>query len=300
MRVLKAHDRQVDVVAFARDSRTLATAGRDGPVRVWDVASGELVWSTDHRAGDYVRTLAFSPRGRWLAAPEKGHVQVREAATGDPVAVVRRSRPKYGVTRSLAFTPDEKWLVMDDSPAGDYDARLRWWRTGRWELADRPGWEEPENAGYVRITATPDGRGLATMSFGEVRVWDIAKKRPRWSAPVNVAHDVAALAVSPDGSRLVFAVGPELAVHDVASGQRVAGVRPSAKFFLDAAFAPDGRSLITVSNDATATTWDTANWRQKHAYAWKAGKLKCAAFSPDGCLAAAGGDGGKVVVWDVT
>jgi WD40 repeat protein len=298
MRVWKAHDRLVHVVAFAPDSRTLATAGRDEAVRVWDVASGELVWGTDD-TDNYVQALAFSPRGRWLAAPEKGNVQVREAATGDPVAVLRRGRPKYGDTRALAFTPDEKWLVMDDSPVRDNDARLVWWRTGRWERADRPQWEEPDNAGYVRIAATPDGRGLATMSFGEVRVWDVARKRPRWSAPVRVAHDVAALAVSPDGSRLVFAAGAELAVHDVASGRRVTVVRPSARYFLDAAFAPDGRSLITVSNDATATVWDTADWRQKQAYAWKAGKLKCVALSPDGCLAAAGGDGGKVVVWDV-
>jgi WD40 repeat protein len=65
MRVLKAHDRQVDVVAFAPDSRTLATAGRDPAVRVWDVASGERVGQV--LPGRHVRP------GR----PDLGHGQQR-------------------------------------------------------------------------------------------------------------------------------------------------------------------------------------------------------------------------------
>jgi WD40 repeat protein len=55
---------------------------------------------------------------------------------------------------------------------------------------------------------------------------------------------------------------------------------------------------VTVSNDATAIAWDTTTWGQKHAYAWRIGKLKCVGFSPDGTVIAAGGESGKIVLWD--
>jgi WD40 repeat protein len=45
---------------------------------------------------------------------------------------------------------------------------------------------------------------------------------------------------------------------------------------------------------ANATTWEVA-----HAFDWEIGRLRSIAFSPDGMLAAAGGDKGKIVVWDV-
>jgi hypothetical protein len=32
---------------------------------------------------------------------------------------------------------------------------------------------------------------------------------------------------------------------------------------------------------------------------WDVGRLRSTAFSPDGMLAAAGGDAGKIVLWDV-
>jgi WD40 repeat protein len=34
-------------------------------------------------------------------------------------------------------------------------------------------------------------------------------------------------------------------------------------------------------------------------FTWDIGRMRSIAFSPDGALAAAGGDTGKVVVWDV-
>jgi WD40 repeat protein len=54
-------------VAFSRDGRLLATAGDDGIVRLWDVATGaELrqIRSPEERLSG----VAFSPDGRLLAA----------------------------------------------------------------------------------------------------------------------------------------------------------------------------------------------------------------------------------------
>jgi WD40 repeat protein len=36
-----------------------------------------------------------------------------------------------------------------------------------------------------------------------------------------------------------------------------------------------------------------------HTYTWNIGRMRSIAFSPDGTLAAAGSDTGKIIVWDV-
>lgn len=64
------------------------------------------------------------------------------------------------------------------------------------------------------------------------------------------------------------------------------------------AFHPSGRYLAATSNDATVKVYDTASWRLVHTLSFDVGRLRSVAFSPDGLLAAAGSDTGRVVVWD--
>lgn len=71
------------------------------------------------------------------------------------------------------------------------------------------------------------------------------------------------------------------------------------KHFTGLAFHPSGRFLAATSNDATVKLYDTSNWSLATTYTWDIGRMRSVAFSPDGLLAAAGSDTGKVVVWDV-
>ena len=73
----------------------------------------------------------------------------------------------------------------------------------------------------------------------------------------------------------------------------------SRREFTGVAFHPSGQYLAVTSNDATVKFYDTTTWRLAQAFDWDIGRLRSVAFSPDGMLAAAGGDRGKVVVWDV-
>ena len=55
-------------VAFSPDGRTLASAGRDSAIRLWDVDTHKSLGDPLSRHTDEVREVAFSPDGRTLAS----------------------------------------------------------------------------------------------------------------------------------------------------------------------------------------------------------------------------------------
>src|ERR1700704_7029352 len=70
--VILKHDGWVAAVAFAPDGKTLASAGADNVVRLWEVGTwkskGGLKGHTD-----CVCTIAYSPNGNYLASGSYDH-----------------------------------------------------------------------------------------------------------------------------------------------------------------------------------------------------------------------------------
>src|SRR5438105_1016698 len=63
--VWQAHTDQVYSIAFSPHERTLASGSLDGSVKLWEVASGTLLWSSWQTKG--TTCLAFAPHGLLLA-----------------------------------------------------------------------------------------------------------------------------------------------------------------------------------------------------------------------------------------
>jgi RNA polymerase sigma factor (sigma-70 family) len=188
-------------VAFAPDGKTLATSGRDGLVKLWDVASGRQLHTLE-RHYSWPEALAWSRDGRTIASASRdGLIRLWDAATGKDVC------PQPGhlhpVFRAV-LSPDGKTAIT----AG-WDSTVRWWDTAT-------GRELRVVSGDVYdLAVSPDGRTvLASGGDKRLRMWDLATGRETTPADLPDGLRAGTLAFTPDGRQLVTARGAHITVLD--------------------------------------------------------------------------------------
>lgn len=322
MRVLKAADTGVTDLAFSPDGRALAAADRH-LVYLWNLEENPAIRvrlemnEFEPRGG-----LGFSADGRslnWL---------VKSSYDSSRVPSLRRiyDRDSRNTFTEKTFAAANK-LIHDAAHTSDgtRGLSLHQWSEDRligWRLAEG-GWVQTwslSTAGrsVERLTLAPDGALFAMFtrpSLGEK--WD---KKPRkvevressnaeLAAVGDYPYSVEAkrLLFSPDARQLVGINAMNLLVWPLAGRELGPPLRvrnTTRKNFTAMAFHPSGRHLYVTSNgdegkDATVHVFDTADWTRVGQFSWGLGSLKAVALSPDGTLAAAGGDRGDVVIWDV-
>ena len=227
---IAAHQDTVLALSWSPDGRTLATAGYDRAVKLWDVQSSPAKLKhtlTDH--SDSVYAVAFHPGGKLLATGAADRaVKVWDAATGKRLYTL--SEPTDWVY-SVAWRGDLLY-------AGGVDRSLRVWRAG--EQGGQLLAAAVAHAGPIlRVCADGAAPGVATLSEdGFVKVWDGESLAPR-AASGRVPGPLAA-AFGPDGVLAVGRFDGTLELRDAAAP----GVGPVATLL------PAPPTLIAVGPDA--------------------------------------------------
>jgi WD40 repeat protein len=274
---------------------------------VWDVATGDLRGRWLYK---YYRPLQFHPlTGHVLELTNSG-VQVYDPLTWAPLGVFAAG---LNITTS-AFEPSGEWYVCCHSlePRQTFLSAFRWSgaadETSLWRV---PIGDAPNESGYSsHLACLGDGERFLSAEY----VWGENPISRRYRVAIRSREDGRLLQSSGKifgygarvfGSHLSDAVivmdGIWLRIHSIdnlAAPPRVLK-NDNKKHFTGVAFHPSGRYLAATSNDATVKLYDTTTWEVARTFTWDIGRMRSIAFSPDGALAAAGSDTGKVVVWDV-
>src|SRR5262249_1123285 len=105
---LRGHTDKIHSVAFSADGKTLATAGFDNLVQLWEYPSGkEIRPLTVHTAPFYC--AAFSPDGKPPPPPSHDKtIRLWNAADGK---TIRELKGHGDIVDSVAFSPDGKLLA---------------------------------------------------------------------------------------------------------------------------------------------------------------------------------------------
>ncbi len=300
--ILTGHNNAVHYAAFAPDDARLATASADSTAKVWDVASGELLFTLSGHEATVFR-LAFSPDGRFLTtASHDGTARiwnVSRDAGGEAQTFVHSGDIPSG---SIELSPDEQkyafGTINGTTIVGDA-------ATGEQLLTLQNEFNGPVHG----ISFHPNGSRLATASEdGLVRIWDTVTGELlfRFTAHVggNSGGNEGALdvAYSPDGARLATAGADRLAkVWDAVTGEELLVLEGHTTGLFRVVYNGDGRYLATASdaNNATTNIWDANSGQLIHSLGPNPGRAWGLAFSPDSQLVATGGAGGFLKVWDV-
>jgi WD40 repeat protein len=247
-RDLAAHAEAVLEVAVHESSGTIATAGRDGVVRVArEIATNAPPLLISPGAGP-ISSLDFSPDGSQLIIGADRQVALWDAATGK--LLHDYSTPGVVANEIIFDHSGDRFY----SACADGFVRCRDVKTSR---LVREAMIDPH--GLYDVRQSPDGRTLVVA--GDTQTVALLDAHTLEPIKRYAGHPGGVLAVAfhPGGQR-VASGGTDgiIRIWDVASGTELIALRGHRRRIQNLAFSPDGATLASSSDDGTVKLWQTS------------------------------------------
>jgi WD40 repeat protein len=264
------HRGRVLSIAFSPDDRTLASAGTDGSLRLWDVATGKEI-----------RRILDPP--------------LRSRDEPSPEVAARTVLGRVGPRGSLVFGPGGEALITVTN-----DGTVSFWYPAATKDVRRT---THEGAGRINAVAfDPTGKLIAAAGpHNALMLWDVASGTEVRRTATGHKESIYAMAFSPDGGLIASAGdGGVVMLWTTSTLRPVRRFLGSRETILAVGFSRDGKMICAGGLDSVLSVWDlqgaevqrsqASNQPEEHA-------IRAVSFSPDGNLIAWAGDDHLVRVW---
>ncbi|MDO8728066.1 MAG: DUF4062 domain-containing protein [Candidatus Methanoperedens sp.] len=146
------------------------------------------------------------------------------------------------------------------------------------------------------LVITSDGCCAITGSYEEIKVWDL--ESGEILRTLNQEGNVKAMAITPDCSRVIAVSSNKIKVWDLETGDCLKTLEGHTNFVNAVAITPDGRFVITGSDDKTIKIWDLAMGTCLRTMEGNESRVEVVAVTPDGHFAISGSFG-TFKVWNI-
>ncbi len=292
--LLTANALGVASLALSPDGKTLASAGEDGTIRLWDTSGYPIGQPIEPLPNRYnkatLHSVAWSPDGKTIVSGDAdGTIRLWDISG----KLIKGFKGHQGDVWSIRFSPDGKTIV---SSGEDGTIRL-------WDTSGNPiGKPFTGHKGGIRSLAlSPDGKTIVSGGKDKtVRLWT-RQGQPIGQPWTGHEDEVASVAWSPDGKTIASGSNDGRIRLWNTSGKAIAqpfkghGGAPIASL----AFSPTGRAIVSGGLDGTISLWDLmGNSLLSHPLIGHVGAVSSVAFSPDGKTIFSSDDIGTIRLWD--
>ncbi|MEZ5997327.1 MAG: AAA family ATPase [Hyphomonas sp.] len=266
---LGRHVKRVPSMAFSPTAPLLMTSGEDQRLSLWDISTSQpqLLWTQGDVHGTAIHGIAFSRDGQLLAS-----------GGGDYMAKI--------------------WRVADMVATGLGTDEVEA------EPLDPVATLKGHSDSVFSVAFSPDGKRLASGGYDRViRIWNLEPLETGLQpAPIATltGHEgtVLQLAFSDDGAFLYSGGKDEtVRIWFVDDGRPIVTLRPQVGI-VRSIVARHFEDDIRIGGEAGWSVW-TIRGGAMATLLWNGGAtIGSIAFSPNGDLLAAGGDDGRIRLWD--
>ncbi|KAG8795187.1 POC1 centriolar protein A [Ceratobasidium sp. 428] len=262
--------------------------------------------SRGHGHTDWVRSVAFSPDGAYIASgSDDNTIRIWDACSGKPVVQPLTGHTKH--VNSVVYSPDGAYIA-----SGSDDDTIRIWDARTGKLVGQPLIGHT-NLVYS-VAYSPDGVYIASGSWDHtIHIWDARTGEPVGQPIIGHVQDVCSVAYSPDGAYIVSGSNDRTIRIWEAVGRRSRrlGVRSRAfpsvyssciyiRFwgiappnhvlqFIVVAWSRRSRPCTTEAHTGKPVGQPLTGHRE-----W----VRSVTYSPDGAYIASGSDDKTIRIWD--
>lgn len=267
----QGHFDAMNCLCYSPDGSRVVTASDDGKIKVWDINSGFcLMTFTEHIGG--VTAVSFAKKGQVMfSASLDGTVRAWDLIRFRNFRTF--TAPERVQFTSLAIDPSGEIVVAGSQE----EFEIFVWSVQTGALLDSlAGHEGPISC----LAFGAEGSVLASSSWDKtIRIWSIFS-RTQLSEPIEMEHDVLALAVRPDAKEVaVSTLNGYILTHDVEltnqthsidirkdvfAGRHMSDLfelknSARAKNFTTIAYSFDGQALVAGGNNNSICLYDIAD-----------------------------------------
>jgi WD40 repeat protein len=296
----EGHTNSVISVDYSPDGKFLASASKDGTVKIWDAGTFELLKTLviieDIKNYNNYGALAaaYSPDGKSLAVTSAdGRLSVWDTSSWDLKYQVAAGKGKI---YTVAYSPDGAYIAT-----GGEDGSARVWRAA----AGAKIYELPsDNQSVVETLVFSVNSSLLFVGGDNAKVvyaWDMTSGELAYKLRASGADkSIYGLAVSPDGKLLASSGEDRLVRIWNLETKEVMEIPGHVDWVWGLAFTPDSKLLISASSDRTIRVWDTRYGRSQIVLTGPSGQVFGVSLHPDGHHLASASADNIVRTWDIS